>query len=453
VSTDVRDRAESAAAVAPRTILHVDMDAFYVSVELRRHPELHGKPVVVGGNGPRGVVAAASYEARRYGVHSAMPGSVARRLCPQAVFLSGDHELYASVSRDVREILDEATPWIEPLALDEAFLDVTGALRLLGDGVAIARNIRERVQTALDLSCSVGVAPNKFLAKLASVAAKPKASPDGIRPGVGVFEVRRGHELEFLHPLPVQRLWGVGPATLEKLQRFGVANVGDLFRLGEQTLVAALGKASGRHLFALSQAIDDRPVETDRMMKSIGHEETFARDLHELAELRTELVRLSDAVASRLRHHGVGARTMSLKVRFAGFTTITRSVTLPSPVATAAAILGAVGPLLANIDPTPGVRLLGVHSSNFGEPAEQLRLDEMFTTTAVGTSALAPVAAGEGDVPPADWVDASVAIDAIRERFGDLAIGPASAVSRRGLRLVRKGAQQWGPDHDREPQR
>ncbi len=424
---------------ATRTILHVDMDAFFVSVELRRHPELVGQPVVVGGTGPRGVVAAASYEARRYGVFSAMPGAVARRKCPHAVFLPGDHALYAQVSRDVREIFDEATPIVEPLSLDEAFLDVTGSLGLLGDGVEIGRFIRERVHSRLDLSCSVGVAPNKFLAKLASVAAKPNVTPEGVQPGRGVFEVPPGREIEFLHPLAVQRLWGVGPATLEKLQRFGVASVGDLYRLGEPTLVAALGRASGRHLFALSQALDDRPVEPDRVTKSIGHEETFARDLYSHDQLRTELVRLSDAVASRLRAAGIGARTISLKVRFAGFVTITRSATLPSPISTANAILAAAGPLLASVDPTPGVRLIGVHSSNFGEPAEQLRLDQLIDQLDDGRST---------DGRPRDWTDASAAIDAIRERFGNTAIGPASTATRSGLRLVRPGAQQWGPDHD-----
>jgi DNA polymerase-4 len=413
------------------------MDAFFVSVELRRRPELRGKPVVVGGTGPRGVVAAASYEVRRYGVHSAMPSAIARRLCPNAIFIGGDHEHYSAVSREVHAIFNEVTPLVEPLALDEAFLDVTGGLRLLGEGTVIARHLRDTIQDRLDLTCSVGVAPNKFIAKLASVAAKPKASIDGVRPGLGVFEVRPGRELEFLHPLPVQRLWGVGPATLERLQRLGVTTVGDLAGLGEPTLVQAVGNANGRHLYELSMGRDDRPVEPDRAMKSIGHEETFARDLYDPLELRTEVVRLSDAVATRLRAAGTGARTLTLKVRFAGFVTITRSTTLPSAVATSNAIVAAVGPLLDGVDPTPGIRLIGVHASNFGTPAEQLSLDDLLGSPSADPAALA------------GWTDASAAIDAIRERFGSASIGPASTVSRGGLRLVRRGAQQWGPDHDR----
>jgi DNA polymerase-4 len=249
---------------ATRVVLHVDMDAFYVSVELRRRPELRGRPVVVGGTGPRGVVAAASYEARRYGVHSALPSSVAKRRCPDAVFLPGDHAHYGEVSRQVHEIFARYTPTIEPLALDEAFLDVTAATRLFGDGVTIARTIREDVATELHLGCSVGVAPNKFLAKLASVEAKPVARPDGVDPGVGIVEVRPGQELAFLHPLPVARLWGVGPVTLERLARFGVRHVGDLAQLERAALQGAVGRAAGAHLADLSMGRDDRPVEAHR---------------------------------------------------------------------------------------------------------------------------------------------------------------------------------------------
>ena len=412
----------------PRAILHVDMDAFYVSVELRRRPDLVGKPVVVGGTGPRGVIAAANYEARRFGVYSAMPSSTARRMCPHAVFLSGDHELYAQVSAQGHEIFQSVTPFVEPLALDEAFLDVTGALRLLGDEMHIARLVRAEVWQQLDLRCSVGVAPNKFLAKLASKAAKPVARPDGVHEGPGVVQVRPGDELAFLHPLPVTALWGVGPATLERLQRLGVRTVRDLAELDEAALVSAVGAAHGQHLHRLSWGIDDRPVEVDREMKSIGHEETYPADLHTYDELRRELVRLADGVASRLRAHGTAARTLSLKVRFAGFHTITRSTTVPGAVHTANGIVKAVDPLLQAVDPSPGVRLLGVSASNFSPPAEQLSL-------------LDDAAAGESE-----WDAAEATVDAIRSRFGNTAIGPASAVRGDGLRLVRKGAQQWGPD-------
>ena len=422
-----------------RTILHVDMDAFYVSVELRRRPDLVGRPVVVGGTGSRGVIAAASYEARRFGVFSAMPSATARRLCPHAVFLPGDHDLYGSVSAEVHEVFHSVTPYIEPLALDEAFLDVTGSVRLFGDGVAIAHRVRDLVWDRLQLRCSVGVAPNKFLAKLASKAAKPVARPDGVSPGPGVVEVRPGEELAFVHPLPVKALWGVGPATLERLTRFGVTTVGDLAQLDEATLVAAVGSAHGRHLHQLSWAIDDRPVEVDRETKSIGHEETFATDRHTHDELHRELVRLADGVAARLRAHGTGARTFQLKVRFAGFHTITRATTVPAALQTAHAIVLAVEPLLRAIDPSPGVRLLGVSASNFAESAEQLSMDDLLT----GDAAAAAATAGE-------WQAAEETVDAIRSRFGKSAIGPASAVTRGGMRVVRKGGQQWGPDEPPE---
>ncbi len=418
----------------PRTILHVDMDAFFVSVELRRRPDLRGQPVVVGGTGSRGVIAAASYEARRFGLHSAMPSTRARRMCPHAVFLPGDHELYGHVSAQVHEIFQTVTPFIEPLSLDEAFLDVTGSLRLLGTGVEIAHRVRDQVWQQLDLRCSVGVAPSKFIAKLASVAAKPKATPAGVVDGRGVWEVRPGEELAFLHPLPVKALWGVGPATLERLTRLGVRTVRDLAEMDEPTLVAALGKAHGEHLYRLSWALDDRPVEVDRAMKSVGHEETFSTDRHTHQELMRELVRLADGVAGRLRTQGTAARTFSLKVRFTDFNTVTRSITVPSPIATAHGIVKAIEPLLEAVDPSPGVRLLGVSASNFGSVAEQMSLDDLFDSV--------PAAEQE-------WQAAEETMDAIRSRFGATSIGPASAVGADGLRLVRRGAQQWGPNQEK----
>ena len=411
-----------------RQILHVDMDAFFVSVELRRRPELVGQPVVVGGTGRRGVVAAASYEARRFGVYSAMPSAVARRRCPHAVFLPGDHALYGEVSAQVREIFDRYTPVVEPLSLDEAFLDVTGSIRLFGPGIAIAQMIRRDVTDELSLGCSVGVAPNKFLAKLASVEAKPHATPAGIDAGAGVVVVAAGQEREFLDPLPVERLWGVGPVTLERLHRIGVRRVADFALVGESALVGALGAGQAQHLVALSVGVDDRPVEPEREAKSISHEETYSDNQTTPEEMRTSLVRLADAVAARMRKAGVGARTLAVKVRFDdGFHTITRSTTSREATDQAGTIVSLLQPILDTIDPSPGIRLLGVAGSNLGPVFHQLTLDEAAEAIPLHGAAEA-------------------ALDEIRERYGDDAIGPASAVRAGRVRNVRRGAQQWGPD-------
>ena len=412
----------------PRQILHVDMDAFFVSVELRRRPDLAGQPVVVGGTGTRGVVAAASYQARRFGVHSAMPSAVARRRCPQAVFLPGDHTLYSEVSAQVREIFDRYTPLVEPLSLDEAFLDVSGSLRLFGSAPDIAASIRRDVSDELALSCSVGVASNKFLAKLASVEAKPRATPTAVEPGPGVVVVTEGMERDFLDPLPVQRLWGVGPVTLDKLHRIGIRRVVDLVAVDRSTLRAALGRSQADHLAALALGEDDRPVEPARDAKSIGHEETFASNTYLAAEMRTHLVRLADAVASRLRRAEVGARTLTLKIRFDdGFHTITRSTTATEPVDQAETIVALLQPILDSVDPSPGVRLVGVSGSNLAVVHHQLTFDE----------------AADGR---ADFGAREAAVDRIRDRFGADAIGPASAVRGGRVRNVRRGGQQWGPD-------
>ncbi|HLT17343.1 MAG TPA: DNA polymerase IV [Acidimicrobiales bacterium] len=409
----------------PRTILHVDMDAFYASVEQRRRPELRGKPVIVGGAGARGVVAAASYEARVFGVRSAMPSVQAQRLCPHAVFLDGDHAHYAEVSRRIMAIFQRFTPLVEALSLDEAFLDVTGARRLHGDGPTIAATIRRTVLEEEGLTCSVGVAPTKMVAKLASEAAKPRIGRHGPEPGAGVHVVEPDRVLEFLHPLPVQALWGVGPKTLERLHRLGVETVGQLAELDERTLVASLGGAHGRHLHLLARGIDPRRVEPHQPPKSIGHEETFAHDRYDLPSLHAELVRLADGVAGRLRKAGVAGRTVTIKVRFHDFRTITRSTTVPSPLDTGPEIVRAAGALLARVDPTPGVRLLGVHVSGLVEgAARQLSLDDL-------------------DAP--DWGPATEAIDAIRARYGATAIGPASLAGPDGVRVKRQGEQQWGP--------
>lgn len=402
------------------------MDAFFVSVELLRRPELRGRPVVVGGTGDRGVVAAASYEARSYGVFSAMPSVQARRLCPHAVFLPGDHDHYAGVSGRVMAIFRSFTPLVEPLSLDEAFLDVTGARRSLGDGEQIGHAVRAAVRSGEGLTCSVGVAASKMVAKLASEAAKPAATPSGPVEGPGVRVVVPGGERAFLRPLPARALWGVGPATLARLERLGVRTVGDIADMPEAALVGALGSATGRHLGRLANGVDPRPVEPGQRAKSIGHEETFPVDHHDLDALGREVVRMADAVAWRLRRDGRAARTVTLKVRFGDFRTITRSTTLAAPVDEGPALAQAARAMLARIDPTPGVRLLGVTGSGLVDAtARQLTLDD---------------AGG-----PA-WHEATGAVDAIRERFGAGAIGPASSVDHRGLRVKRRGDAQWGPD-------
>jgi DNA polymerase-4 len=411
---------------ATATILHVDMDAFFVSVELLDRPELRGRPVVVGGEGERGVVAAASYEARAYGVHSAMPSVQARRLCPQAVFVAGRHHRYAEVSARVMAIFRDVTPLVEPLSLDEAFLDVAAALRRLGPAPALAAHIRARVLDEERLTCSVGVAGTKFVAKLATETAKPKASPEGPVLGSGVAVVEPGQTLAFLRPLPVQALWGVGPATLAKLGRMGVTTVGDLADLPEANLVAALGRSQGRHLHALANGRDPRVVEPDRATKSIGHEETFARDHHRRSTLDRELVGFADAVAARLRAQGVVGRTVQIKVRFGDFRTITRSSSLAVAADDAPTLLRTARALLDQVDPAPGVRLLGLSVSAL-TPAgvRQLTLDD--------------AAGGPG------WEQASRTVDEIRARFGGDAIGPAVLGGPDGLRVKGRGRQQWGP--------
>jgi DNA polymerase-4 len=407
-------------------ILHVDMDAFFVSVELIDRPQLRGRPVIVGGAGDRGVVAAASYEARAFGVHSAMSAARARRLCPHAVFLQGRHGRYAEVSREVMGIFESFTPLVEPLSLDEAFLDVRGATRVHGPPMAIAGAIRRRVLDEVSLTCSVGVAPSKFVAKLASEAAKPRASVAGPQPGLGVKLVREDEVEAFLRPMPVSALWGVGPATLDRLHRLGVTTVGELADLQREVVTTALGNAVGLHLHALANGIDDRAVEPDRPIKSVGHEETFARDHHSHATLERELVRLADSVGSRLRRHGLAGRTLTLKVRFSDFHTITRSTTFAGATDSTVTITRAAKELLVGVDPTPGIRLIGISVSGLSDgAARQLSLD---------------------DVGARGWDGAIEAVDAIRERFGTGAIGPAALADADGLRVRGPSEAPWGPD-------
>lgn len=349
-------------------ILHVDMDAFYASVEELDDPGLAGLPVVVGGTPDgRGVVAAANYVARRYGIHSAMPAAQARRLCPDAIFIKSRMERYADVSRALRGIFARYTPLVEPLSLDEAFLDVASSARLFGDGAAIARRIKREIRCELGLVASVGVAPNKFLAKLASDLEKPD----------GLVIVPLDAIQDFLDPLPVSRLWGVGKVSNRSLAEMGVQTIGDLRRLPEELLTGRFGNTAG-HLLQLARGIDDRRVVPDRDAKSISHETTFATDIGDAGVLRSWLLELTEQVATRLRRQRLRGKTVFIKVRYADFRTVTRSESLESPSSvTRELYASAVRLLRAQLARSPRpVRLLGMGTS--GMSAETLEQGQLF---------------------------------------------------------------------------
>ena len=338
-------------------IIHVDMDAFYASVETRDQPELQGRPVIVGGTPEgRGVVAAANYVARKHGVHSAMPAARAKRLCPHAVFLPPRMEYYGSVSRQIRDIFHRFTPLVEPLSLDEAFLDVTGSQSLFGTSIEIGRQIKQEISDHLQLVASVGVAPNKFLAKLASDQEKPD----------GFVVIDPDQVQQFLDPLPVGRIWGVGRVTGQVIERLGVTTIHDLRDLPLKTLQQHFGEY-GRRLWELSRGIDERRVVPDREAKSVSHETTFAEDIDDMEVLRAWTIELTEQVARRLRRHNLRGRTIHLKVRFSDFQTITRSTTLSRPTNVTQEIWQTANEMLSNRLPTKhlAVRLLGVGISGF----------------------------------------------------------------------------------------
>ena len=396
-------------------ILHVDMDAFFVSVELLKRPDLRGKPVLVGGTAGRGVVAAASYEARRFGVNSAMPMSIALQRCPNAVVLRGDYSQYSAYSKRVMTIFEEITPLVEPLSIDEAFLDVSGARRLHGSPAEIAWTIRERVQAETGLTCSIGVAATKYVAKVASSRAKPD----------GMLVVPAADTVAFLHPLPVSALWGVGRVTEESLLRLGLRTVGDVASMPHDALERAVGPSLASRLERLANGIDPRDVHTTRVEKSIGHENTFGYDLTDPEDIRRELLRLSDNVAVRLRKAGLVGRTVVLKLRYGDFRTVTRSRTLGEPTDVARRIYDEASDALAElIGDGQRVRLIGVR-------AEHLRVS------------------GSGMMlwdPDEEWRDAERTIDEVTAKFGKGAVRPATLVRRgeRGAERSRSTAPTAG---------
>jgi DNA polymerase IV len=421
-------------------ILHLDMDSFFAAVEVREDPALAGRPVVVGGAGPRGVVASASYAARRFGVRSAMPTGLARRLCPQLVVVSPSHGKYSEVSAQLIAICHDVTPIVEPLSLDEAFLDVSGAHELFGESRDIALGLRQKVRDELGLSCAIGVARTKLIAKLASKAAKPKARLEGIDEGAGVVVVRPAEELEFLHHHPVRAVPGVGPRTADRLGRVGVSTVGDLALLGNDRLVAMFGSSHGASLFDLAWGRDGRRVEPDRELRSIGHEATFDVDDYDAASLESKVREMAVSVAARCRERGLAARTVSLKVRYADFETVVRSKTERRPVEDGGAVSAIGAALLSSIDVGRGVRLVGVSVSSLEPSGERGRQLELFGESGSGCE---DEAGSPGKGPAAE-----VAADEVRKKFGE---GAISSVAAFGRRASRRGSEPI--DHNDAPAR
>ena len=378
-------------------ILHVDMDAFFVSVELRTRPELRGKPVIVGFPADRSVVLSASYEARAFGVKSAMPMVVAARMCPKAVIIEPRHKLYYEVSGQLMEIFESITELVEPLSVDEAFLDVSGAIRRLGPPREIGELIRRRVAAELGITASVGIAASKFVAKIASTRCKPD----------GLLMIGPDETVPYLHSLPVGALWGIGAKTTDVLARMGIRTVADLAATPLSSLKKVLG-ATGEHVYRLSWGIDPRTVTPVRLEKSIGAEETFAVDTGDDALISRELLRLAHRTAGRLRSSGMVARTVALKLRYADFSTITRSRTVHTPVDSAQLIHAVALQLLESLGNRPmTVRLVGIRAEQLEEAARtslQLSLDRRDD----------------------NWRAAEQVLDQVSRQFGNKSILPAS---------------------------
>nr|WP_269768007.1 DNA polymerase IV [Tumebacillus avium] len=399
--------------VMERTILHLDMDAFFASVEQRDAPELRGKPVIIGGSADsRGVVSTCSYEARKFGVRSAMPTAQAKRLCPDGIFLFPNMKKYSLVSRQMFSILERYTPLIEGLSVDEAFLDVTGSRKLFGDGVTIAKRLKREIREELGLTASVGVAYNKFLAKLGSDLEKPD----------GLVVLTPDNVAARIHHLPITRLWGVGAKSSEQLLRLGLKTIGDVAHMDLKRMRIHLGDFAD-HLYLLANGIDDRPVETEREAKSVGHETTFAEDVRDTAFLEATLLGQAEKVARRLRRAGMEGRTVTLKLRYAPFRTITRSHTLPLPTNLEIVIYDTVKSLLAKCALTAqdAIRLIGVSVSGLGKEGE----------AAVHTQQLslfeeaAPLAA-----PDPRQQELTRAADKLRDKFGEKILTRARLIKR-----------------------
>jgi DNA polymerase-4 len=379
-------------------ILHVDMDAFYASVAELDHPEYKGKALVVGA-GARGVVLSANYEARKFGIRAAMPVGRAKRMAPHAIFIVPEHHRYSEISERVMAIFHSYTPLVEPISLDEAFLDVTGSQKLFGTGREIAAKIREQVEKEEGITCSVGLAQSKFIAKLASQHCKPN----------GMLEIKPDRILEFLHPLPVRAIWGVGPKTAESLERLGLHTVSDIAHTPRTTLIRALGDATGASLYELAWGRDYRDVIPDEPEKSIGNEETFSEDLDNPEEILREFLRMTEKATARLRERSLFAKTISIKIKFADFSSLTRSKTVPIAIDNTHDTYEVVKALyLALRNEGARIRLVGVSFSHLQEGAPvQLELG----------------ARERG------WREADTAIDRAQARFGRGSVRPGRLIS------------------------
>ncbi|MCU1439767.1 MAG: polymerase [Rhodoglobus sp.] len=408
---DGRDRQVTSVPLddSTATILHVDMDAFFASVELLDYPELRGKPVIVGHRSARSIVTAATYEARKFGVNSALPMAIALRRCPQAIILEPHFERYQHYSEQVMSIFDDVTPLVERLGIDEAFLDVAGARRVFGTPFEVGQHIRRRVQAETGLVCSVGAAATKFVAKVASGVAKPD----------GLLVVPRDATIGFLHPLPIAKLWGVGGKTEENLRARGYNTIGDLAAAPLDALRRAIGEAGAQKLHDLSWGIDDRTVHAGIAEKSIGHEMTFETNITDPAIIRRELLRMSNMVAVRLRKAGFVGRTVVLKLRFGDFTTITRSRTIGEPTDLGRRIYEEVREIYEAVGKQDAaIRLVGVR-------AEQLQ--------DAATAQLGLWDESEG------WREAEDAMDAASARFGRGAVTPARLIGHSATERPRLG--------------
>jgi DNA polymerase-4 len=399
-----------------RTILHADLDAFYASVEVLDDPSLRGKPVIVGGDPEaRGVVSAASYEARAFGVHSAMPLRTAHRLCPNGVFLPGRFDRYRELSRQVMRIFASYTPMVEPISLDEAFMDVTASRAAFGDGETIARSLKDRVLNEAGLVVSVGVATNKLCAKVASDLRKPDA----------LVVVPPGGEAAFLAPLPVTRLWGVGPQTRQTLADYGVTTIGQLAAMPEGTLRRRFG-IHGAELRLRALGVDPAKVSSGQAPKSIGHELTFNHDVTDPARLEATLLDLAESVATRLRNHHMAAGAVQLKLRYEGFDTITRQAPLGHQVRDSEPLYQlAVSLLHKALSPERAVRLIGLTAIHLSEVQQLTLFDAPDRTDRIAKS-----------------------IDAVRERFGDKAITRARLIGHRDHRRPDFGERPDAPTDD-----